>query len=130
MIPGLRFLVQICQELGQPYEEYNAQLMRLKRQEEANEDNGFHFRSAGEDNGYMQQQAYQPQAAYYPSNGQDEEPSNNNNNGYHQPPSNRPAPQMNGGNKPPADNQEDEGWGKEDLSSRLIVWFDCRGLLI
>lgn len=33
----LRFLVQICQQLNIPYEEYNAQFMRLKRQQEAEE---------------------------------------------------------------------------------------------
>lgn len=31
----LRFLVQLCQQMGKPYEEYNSEYLRLKRQEEA-----------------------------------------------------------------------------------------------
>lgn len=37
LIPGLRFLVQICQQMGKPYEEYNAQFSKLKRAQEAEE---------------------------------------------------------------------------------------------
>lgn len=49
----LRFLVQICQELGNPYEEYNAQFLRLKRIQEAQEARFTDF-NAGE--GYFNQE--------------------------------------------------------------------------
>ena len=105
-------MVQICQDLGQPYEEYNAQLMRLKRQEEANEDNGFEFRG-GEENGYSQQQSYQQQGGYY-QQPHEESPEAN---GYSQPPANR-APQQYGqgaAGRAPAPPQDEEGWGNEDI---------------
>ncbi len=101
----MRFLVQICQELGQPYEEYNAQFMKLKRIQEA-EENGFEFRQDQNDNeGYQQQQAYQPQAGYYQQEQQ---------NPYQPPPTNRNLAQGGGGGRA-APQQEEEGWGNDDL---------------
>lgn len=104
---GLNFLVQICQELGQPYEEYNAQFIRLKRAQEAEEDAGFNFGQGGENDGYQQQNAnvYQPQGGFYQQQ-QDE-------NNYQQTPSNRVAqaqPQRQAA--PPKD--EAEGWGNDE----------------
>ena len=105
---GLRFLVQICQELGQPYEEFNAQFLRLKRIQEA-EENGFDFRQGQDENdGYKApQQAYQPQAGYYQQS-QEEQP-----NIYSQPPTNRA--QGPSGGRQAAQPQEEEGWGNDDL---------------
>jgi len=53
----LRFLVQICQELGLPYEQYNAEYMRLKRKQEAEDAKFSDFQNIGDDymNGGMGQ---------------------------------------------------------------------------
>ena len=53
----LRFLVQICQELGLPYETYNAEYMRLKRKQEAEDAKFSDFQNVGDDymNGAMGQ---------------------------------------------------------------------------
>lgn len=53
----LRFLVQICQELGLPYESYNAEYMRLKRKQEAEDAKFSDFQNVGDDymNGAMGQ---------------------------------------------------------------------------
>lgn len=45
----LRFLVQICQELGLPYENYNAEFMRLKRKQEAEEAKFADFQNMGDE---------------------------------------------------------------------------------
>lgn len=97
---GLNFLVQLCQELGQPYEEYNAQFIRMRRAQEAEEDNGFNFGQGGEAEGYQQQAAYQPQAGFYQ---QQQEPSNR---------TQTVAPQARQQQQQP---DEDEGWGNDDL---------------
>lgn len=104
---GLNFLVQICQELGHPYEEYNAQFIRLKRAQEAEEDNGFNFGQGGDQDGYQNQQVYQPQAGFYQQQHQDSD------QGYSQAPASRvaqaPAPRQQ------QVKEEDEGWGQDDL---------------
>ena len=53
----LRFLVQICQELGLPYEQYNAEYMRQKRKQEAEDAKFSDFQNIGDDylNGGMGQ---------------------------------------------------------------------------
>ena len=99
--------MQICQELGQPYEEYNAQFIRMKRAQEAEEDAGFNFGQGGEADGYQQQNVYQPQAGFY-------QQQQDSDQGYQPTPTNR------GQAQPPQRQQqqpkdEDEGWGNDDL---------------
>ena len=55
-IKGLRFLVQICQDLGLPYENYNAEFMKLKRKQEAEEAKFSDFQNMGDD--YLNQDQY------------------------------------------------------------------------
>lgn len=93
-------MVQICQELGQPYEEYNAQFLRLKRQQEANEDQGFEFRQ--EEAEYPQQNIYQPEnRGYQPAQDDEEE---------------RYRPRGGGQGMPKGRAEaQDEGFGNDDL---------------
>ena len=55
-IKGLRFLVQICQDLGLPYENYNAEFMKLKRKQEAEEAKFSDFQNMGDE--YLNQDEY------------------------------------------------------------------------
>ena len=102
---GLNFLVQICQELGHPYEEYNAQFIRLKRAQEAEDDNGFNFGQGGEQDDYQQRQVYQPQAGFQQQQDTDQ--------GYQAPASRVTANPGPGRQQQPK--EEDEGWGNEDI---------------
>jgi hypothetical protein len=104
----LNFLVQICQELGQPYEEYNAQFIRLKRAQEAEEDAGFNFGQGGDGDGYQQQNVYQPQGGFYQQQQQDSDPGR-----YQQAPTNRGQPMATPRQQQARD--EEEGWGNDDL---------------
>ena len=100
---GLKFLVQICQELGKPYEEYNQEFLKLKRQREAEEarftdfnqgDGYFNEDQGGYDQGYTPAPAPQRHSQY-------EAPTNRG--GY------QVRPQTNGY----GDDEEDEGWGDD-----------------
>lgn len=86
--------------------------MRLKRQEEANEDNGFEFRG-GEENGYAQQQPYPQQGGYYQQPQEDHQEAT----GYAQPQPSRAAQQFGQGAAGRAAPQptDEEGWGNEDI---------------
>jgi hypothetical protein len=98
----------ICQELGQPYEEYNAKFLRLKRIQEA-EEGGFNFQGGeqgGDEASPSPQQAYQPQGGFYQQSRQDPPAYAAASNRAGQTAPGRPQ-------QPP---QDEEGWGNgEDL---------------
>ena len=99
----LRFLVQICQEQGLPYQEYNQEFMRLKRIQDSEQDGGFQFGQA-EDN----QAGYQPQGPYLGRQDSNPPPTGYGGAG----PSNRVQAQQ---NQQPQNNGGDDDWGNLDL---------------